>query len=234
MARLPGPSGAVRRAARRARASSSARSCTSAAGRSRRCGARRPRRRRRDLGGSAARAIRHRRRRRRALARAPPRPGARAPLAAADRPLRLRHRKLPAARRRAGDRRRRRRLDMDGTRRRGGAAAGRGCRWRGSRGDPCAPAEFGGARAVRPDGQRRRRLAGAARGRPAQAGAAAGDAAVVLDPASSHGVLRGLLGGLHAARLGPAARWRAATSGAWAPVLRRRRERSGSSTTSRY
>ena len=38
--------------------------------------------------------------------------------------------------------------------------------------------------------------------RPAGPGyVAAGDAAVVLDPASSHGVLRALLSGLHAARL---------------------------------
>lgn len=70
----------------------------------------------------------------------------------------------------------------------------------GSRGDDAAPAELDG-------------LAARGRVRSADVGwralrqaagpgwVAAGDAAVVLDPASSHGVLRGLLSGLHAARL---------------------------------
>ena len=67
----------------------------------------------------------------------------------------------------------------------------------------CAPVRrsSAGARrpAPRPPAQRRRQLAGAA----SAAGpgyVAAGDAAAVLDPASSHGVLRALLSGMHAAR----------------------------------
>ena len=70
----------------------------------------------------------------------------------------------------------------------------------GSRGDAGAPAEL--------DGLAARGRTGSAdvgwRALPAAAGpgwVAAGDAAAVLDPASSHGVLRGLLSGLHAARL---------------------------------
>lgn len=70
----------------------------------------------------------------------------------------------------------------------------------GSRGDDAVPAELDG-------------LAARGRVRSADVGwralrhaagpgwLAAGDAALVLDPASSHGVLRGLLSGLHAARL---------------------------------
>ncbi len=62
------------------------------------------------------------------------------------------------------------------------------------------PAELAG---LRPRGRTRSAdVSWRALRRPAGPGyVAAGDAAVVLDPASSHGVLRALLSGMHAARL---------------------------------
>jgi flavin-dependent dehydrogenase len=70
----------------------------------------------------------------------------------------------------------------------------------GSRGAAAAPAQLDGLTAR---GRTRSADVGwrALRRAAGPGWVAAGDAAVVLDPASSHGVLRGLLSGLHAARL---------------------------------